>query len=205
MLDHQLRRAPNASVEYGEAKAKFAINSTMKWLSSQPDQHKLIRFAVGRARSLSAIKISRQESCDKEVERRLKDTERKRDEQKHNKVEKKILELFKTTAETRIDDLREISPEAKDEVLELASRVLNEPGCLVAENVKHIWFDKDTNQNVLYEGRVNKFKITKSQPPKYTISYFCPPTECFEESVDYNIPFKQVVSDILFEDFMIVE
>ena len=94
MTDAQMRRAPNANMDYVEAKVKAKANHTIDWLSSQSSEQELHSLiAVKRSRVLSAQKKERRAKVEKELLNRLHQQSQKKDAAEKRKLEKRVAEM----------------------------------------------------------------------------------------------------------------
>ncbi|KAK2144706.1 hypothetical protein NP493_4143g00002 [Ridgeia piscesae] len=57
LVDHQGRRAPNATFGFIDGKVKFIKNGIATWLDDQPEEEqiKVLDFVVGRGRDMRAL------------------------------------------------------------------------------------------------------------------------------------------------------
>ena len=79
------------------------------------------------------------------------------------------------------------------------STFLADPSTVVGQTLTHVWSVGDQGEESLYNGKVLKWKKREN---KLKISYWAT-SESFEESVDYDIPIKQLAADMLLGDLHI--
>ena len=74
MVDHQARRAPNATWGFIDGKVKFAKNHTISWLDSKTpeEQERIVDFVVKRGRRMRALFKEREEAWWKDCVRKAK-------------------------------------------------------------------------------------------------------------------------------------
>ena len=79
-FDHELRRAPNSKLAYGEAKIMYQNNDTEQWLASLGGKEDALEKARGEARR--AVKEDRQRGREIEQEKRQQLLKKKEDWEK---------------------------------------------------------------------------------------------------------------------------
>ena len=90
--DHQLRRAPNATIGYIEGKLKFVSGKTMKWLDNQDkeQQSQILKFARTEGRKLKQKMAVQSVALQKEIIQRKQVVGQKKIKSERKKEEKKV-------------------------------------------------------------------------------------------------------------------
>ena len=87
--DHQLRRAPNATIGYIEGKLKFVSGKTMKWLDKE-HQSQILKFARTEGRKLKQKMAVQSVALQKEIIQRKRVVGQKKIKSERKKEEKKV-------------------------------------------------------------------------------------------------------------------
>lgn len=163
MSDAGVRRAPNASIGFIEAKIKAKTNQSLTWLESLPAEEKdeTIKYLVAKSRLMSSKKNSRQKEVEAEIVKRLEAKSQKKDAQQRNRKEKKVVALEKVES-------GHVTPEAVAELGDIPSgtqdallKLFNSPKDSVGLKFLHTWFDEERDANSVYRGEILKKKKKK--------------------------------------------
>lgn len=190
LVDSQCRRAPNASTDFIDGKVKYAKNASADWIKDQSEVYikKLIPYVVDRALELSGTKVARRAELMKIIEKSAQELKQKRDSAGRKKTEGVVLVLV--GKEVPEGDLLEQFPQSRLEDLPDIQAAIANPKSMVGKRVLHTWSDQD--QDTVFHGLVRKDAL-------YSISYWGH-EESMDDCVDYDIPVKQFVADIVYHD-----
>lgn len=200
MVDSQIRRAPNAAPTFVESKIKFTCNETMKWVKDQTDN--VLDYAIGRARRLKAEKDARQKRTTEEIAKRLREKMHKRDLTRSNKLEKEVKKLMNELKEDdpEPETLGQLSNQA-DRTLAV-SMIIN-PAVCVGTDISHVWYDKETAAETVYNGHVRKVK-KKRQKLQFVISYW-KESETVDGQEDTDIDVSSFVTDFILGELVVIK
>uniref|UniRef100_UPI00358EAAAF uncharacterized protein isoform X1 n=3 Tax=Myxine glutinosa TaxID=7769 RepID=UPI00358EAAAF len=199
MVDSQVRRAPNATTQFVESKVKFAKNKTMLWLEGEAEDElqKLVTYAMKRAQEMSRLKKERDVKITAAIERRTHEMKQRRDKTLRNKTETKVRPLVGKVVSR--ENFLQLFPESSTEVVDAILPILENPASVVNKYLLHTWTDED-GVDVCYQGLVQK---SKRKGTVLTISYW-KMEETIDDCVDFDVQFKQFVTDILFKELEFV-
>ncbi|KAK6186857.1 hypothetical protein SNE40_006123 [Patella caerulea] len=202
-VDHQHKRAPNATYGSIDGKVKAIKNKTLSWLDSKSltDQKCFVRYSIKRGDNIRTVRKLRDETCTIEKQNRLTIKCHKFDAQQRNRIQMARV-VFKEVT------LEDAFPSVDSETLTILRSVANHPESLVDRYIHHNWFEKD--QNKLYFGKITEMNLKKRQRNKvyikleeYTICYW-DESESGNVGVDFDISLTEVLSDIYTGDFTLL-
>ena len=94
--------------------------------------------------------------------------------------------------------LASLIPDAVPDTIPTAAALLQQPASAVGFKIKHMW--SEGGQDLWYGGKILKVKKNF----RFQISYWNIQEEQEEDSVDYDIPVKQLVVDLLLGDIIVL-
>ena len=170
MVDAQVRRAPNAAMEFVAGKVKYASNATHKWLHQlgSVEQEKAIHTAIHRSREASRINKERSKRNVEFMMSRLQDISQKRDKKKRAKVERDVLSLLRKN-DLVPADISDTFPVLEPDACNSLFTLCTDCDTMAGNLVTHIWQVDGTDQ--IFSGRILK-KKKKKIVPKVVISYW---------------------------------
>ena len=204
LTDAEARRAPNATVDYIEAKVKAKANRTLQWLQHLPpnEQRRAIGFAVGHTRRQSKVKAERRQKMVDEITKRMTETSRKRDLQERRKMEKEVrqLEASKEVTKDVVANLSRIG-DLQDEQANYIIELCQKPISLVGAKIVHTWYDEETEQDEVFHGEI--LKLRRRKKCTFVIGYHRT-NESPDDSEDFDIERTQIITDLLYRDLVFV-
>ena len=181
MSDAQSHRAPNARIDFVEAKVKAKTNKTLDWLRSQPSaqQDKLVRFSISKTRSLRMEKKADQAATLAEVISRMEADARKKEKKSRKDEEKGVKALVnEALSDSSIISWERVTSQlptseginecTKDFILSL----LNNPDGALGQKFLHTFYVEGTG-NIVFCGEILKKKKPKASAPiSFDIFYY---------------------------------
>lgn len=209
MCDAQQKRAPNACMDFLEAKVKAATNGSPAWLSSlpQPKKEAIIQFACKRTRTVTLQKKKKSKETTAEIIQRIKAASQQKDEKARNALQKKVAALItKSDRPLGIEDLlvliqdKEIEPCLNEETRELAVQLMNTPETVVGYQFNHVWHEEKAN--IEWTGNVTEFvrPRNKRSKPTFLITY----TQPNGAEDDQSLSPQELLTDVLFGDLFVL-
>ena len=202
LTDAEARRAPNATVQYIEAKVKAKSNHTLDWLQCQSadEQARAISFAIGHTRQQSKEKKERQERMTAEIIRRMAATSRQRNLQERRKVEKGVrqLEAQKDVNEGTVSAMsmtNNLSDEQATHIVDLCQN----PISLVGVKMVHTWYDEEKESDEIFHGEI--IKMRRRKKCTFVVAYHRA-SETPDDSEDYDMERTQIITDTLYGDLV---
>lgn len=95
------------------------------------------------------------------------------------------------------DDIEKEFPELEDSV-NLVS-ILN--GTVVGRDICHVWYDSETQDKIIYCGRIEKLK--RKNGNIYVIAYWKEDESYDEDAVDYSVSKFELGADLICEDVVL--
>ena len=206
LTDHQARRAPNAKIDFVEAKVKCKSNKTIAWfLSHETDtQDQMMKFVVSKTQSMTKEKKDRQRKSQEEILKRKRLKFVKKTQAERKKVEKTVKDLEKSFEREKLDDLCANMSECTTEDRNVLENLLKKPADFVGKVISQVWYVDEAEdghgQEVVYVGHVIKLKRKKICT--FVIGYHLP-EESEDDSDDYDIPRSQIITDFLCGDLVL--
>lgn len=150
MCDSQTHRAPNAKVDFLEAKIKAKTNKSLTWLDSKSpeEQELLVKYARSRLRAVSAQKNAQQAEIAQEIINRMQKKLRTKNAADRRKMEKRVAELGAQGHVTG-EQTQELCPQVPAQELEAALTLFNKPAEIVGSVILHTWFDEGQVKDVV--------------------------------------------------------
>lgn len=150
MVDAQVKRAPNASMAFVDAKVKCLANKTMEWLVGKPssEQVRMISFAINFARRQVKVLKSRDKLMRQVVIFRQTELAQKRDKTDRNKLERNIRNCLETGLGLDDDVFSSLLPGTKENFNEMFQ---NPVDCLPLP-IRHVWHVD--GEDKVFEGEV---------------------------------------------------
>ena len=205
MTDAQVRRAPNASLQFIEAKVKVATNDSLTWLEQKDDQEQLISFAVKHARAAAQAKGVTEKKTTEEIIARMKSTAQERDNKSRRAQQRKLQAQGGLSAQDLQDlALRDVS----DASMRFALLLLNTPDKAVGMWFKHSWCEEDDGDIIEWVGEmVEAPKARKCRGKKlqsFIVSYSrTRPSDGVIEEDDSVMSLEELLADILQGDLSV--
>ena len=158
MVVSQMRRAPNANVDFIDAKVKFRTNGVMDWLNDDDnDRENDIRYAVLRARRLSKEKqIRHVRNLNLKIQK-LYATQVKKDTKKKKKVEQAVDTLRKKSTVSP-DDITGAFPYVSTEVQADIIKMITNPNSCAGRMLTHVWVLDDNKTEQRFLGKIVRMK-----------------------------------------------
>ena len=204
LTDAEARRAPNATVQYIEAKVKAKTNHTLDWLQCLPasEQAQAISFAIGHTRQQTKEKGGRKEKMTAEVISRMAASSRKRNLQERRKVEKRVrqLEVQKDVGKDTVSALS-MTNDLSDEHIKHIVDLCQDPVSLVGANLIHMWYDQENESDEIFHGEI--IKLRRRKKCTFVVAYHRI-SESPDDSEDYDTERTQIITDILYGDLVFV-
>ena len=133
MVDHQCRRAPNATFGFIDGKVKFIKNGIATWLNDQPEeeQKKVLDFVVGGGRDMRTSHKKREGVIMEARSVRQRQKEQRRDKANRNMLQKKIKEVLAGTLP--LEEMSEV------EMTDTITALITNPASFVGMYLDLIW------------------------------------------------------------------
>jgi hypothetical protein len=166
MTDAHVRRAPNASLDYIQAKVKASNNKSLVWLNSLEGskQADIVTFSRKQARLSSATHRSHEKSTTDEVIRRMRATAQTRDDKSRGALQRQLNSLQGTVTEEQLCSLATV-PVNLDS-LEFALGLMNTPDDMVGVKFVQKWCIEDDSEEVEWSGEVVEVKRSRPRGKK---------------------------------------
>ena len=168
MVDHQRRRAPNATFGFIDGKVKLIKNGIATWLDDQPEeeQKKVLDVAVCRGRDMRALHKKREGVIMEALSVRQRQKEQRRGKAKRNMLQKKVKEVLAGTL-----PLEEMSEaEMTEDMTDTLTALITNPAGFVGKYLDHI---RDiVGIDVIFHGKVVRLKYTKAKGQAFQITYW---------------------------------
>ena len=199
MVDHQCRRAPNATFGSIDGKVKLIKNGIATWLDDQPEeeQKKVLDFVVRRGRDMRALHKKREGDIMEALSVRQRQKEQRRDKAKRNMLQKKVKEVLAGTL-----PLEEMSEaEMTEDMTDTITALITNPVGFVGKYLDHIW-DID-RVDVTFHGKVVRLKYTKAKGQAFQITYWRD-DESEIDGEDEIVLLVEFIVDIIFRDLWLL-
>ena len=194
MFGAMQERAKHASMDFLVARMRAKKNAVVPYLDEmyEDERERAVSWAIGWGRKKRRVARQKQSEVRVELSRRAALKQQKKNEKERKETEKKLHSVD-------IGKLRTEFPNISDETHQSLLQILN--GTIVELDICHTWYDGDTNEQVVYSGRVEKLKKTKLKKC-YVIAYWLD-NESYEDATDYEMTPWALGADLLYEDLVL--
>ena len=187
MFSASQARAPNATMCYISSTIRSRKNNVISYLDrlDEDQRNALVKYSCTKARKHRYKQKQRAAEVEAEISRRIAEKKQKKAQRDRKKVEKSIRE----------GTLRSEFPDLSDEAHLAVDLIMK--GTIVGHNVRHIWYDDDTREKVLYHGKVEKLK--RKRGGTYVVAYWSA-GESYSEAEDYEMTKEEMAADYVCGD-----
>lgn len=181
------RRAKNATIGFLSARMRARKNSVVSYLDSLTEEKRqsAIDFAVGMARKRRRDNRIRQKDIQEEMSSRAK---QKRDDKDRKSIESKLKEV-------NIDIKSEFPDLAIEKISDLVDILT---GKVAGRCVLHTWYDADTRESTIWNGKIEKLKRKKGN--MYTVAYWADGESYDDDAEDSSVSKFELGADLVSGD-----
>ena len=193
MFSAAFQKAPNATLCYLSSKLRAQKNNVMEYLDNLPVEKRdnLINFAISYARKRIARNRGRQKELGAEMSRRCGQKLEKRNMAQLKKLEKKLKTMNKADIEK---DYQNLEGRKLENLLDLWEEKV------IGREIRHIWYDSESQEKTLYNGRIVKFVKSTAM---YKIAYW-DLDGSYEDAEDYQLSKYALGADLLIDDLVVL-
>lgn len=196
MFSAAKEHAPNATMCFLSSRIRAQKNRVVDYLDSlMPEKRKqLIDFSINMARKARVNKRKQTVQIRLEIASRLSKKRQRKKTSERNKVEKKLKACDAETLDINVEFAN-----VKDSVRQVLSNIL--AGNIVGHQICHVWYNSDTQEKVMYCGKVEK--LLKKGGGIYRVGYWGEGNSYEEDAEDYDVSKYALAADLLCEDLSV--
>lgn len=188
MFSAEKKHSPNATLCFLSSKLRSIKNKAFEYLQSMDPQQreKTVRWCVSKAKQKRRANRLRHEQLLQELTRRTELKRQKKEDKERKQLEKMLASLQVKDIPTKFPDLEE---KALADLIDILSDQI------VSRNVCHLWMDNETQNHVLYYGKIEKKK--KKKESTYVVAYWIAKEEEYDDAVEYDMTKFALAADVV--------
>ena len=195
MVDALKKRAPNADIDFLDAKARCQLNKTLDWFANQSkvDQKEMISFCVKQGRRVRQERGVEKKKVKEVKFVRQKEKVRHFDVKERNKLSNEVRVMLRDEG---VLDMGKFS--LSDDQIEKVNCLLlavDKPKGSISFLVEHYWWCNESKKDVLWKGNVLLLKRNEKKDIHIRISYWRPdvddPVPSVSSLISYSVRLLQ--------------
>ena len=215
IVDALKKRSPNADISFMEAKVKCRQNKTLEWLQHKDseEQARLVDFCVVHLDRVERVRTERRRRHVEVVKGRQRAKGHKIDVTERNKVTKVIQDVLRNGGQIEHPVFNQVAGDQLEKLVNIFTILDKAPirqkkkskskKYHIDQLMQHMWWDNETNNDVVWFGRVVALKTRKAtKDPVLRVSYW-KHDQSEDDSVDSNILFAKIIADMIFMNLIL--